>query len=175
MHMSWGQNFHLHLTYLLSFGSLVNFHVPLAMGDSYSSCIAASYLLASWNLNTLHKSKGSLTNTILARCLVCWGRTCFFHHSLGGCRYFLGYLPFLPKSFNDVILRIYFDCLLICNQMIFHLLSSPLLHKSDLEDSSTTTIVGPSFLAFGLISKMFPMLVPSSMNATSLLLWFSKY
>lgn len=85
MHMSWGQNFHLHLTYLLSFGSLVNFHVPLAMGDSYSSCIAASYLLASWNLNTLHKSKGSLTNTILARCLVCWGRTCFFHHSLGGC------------------------------------------------------------------------------------------
>ena len=60
------RNTHLHPTLLQSFGRIINFDVLLAMNKSYSSYITASHLLASLDLNALHKFKGSSNNVILA-------------------------------------------------------------------------------------------------------------
>ena len=53
------QNIYLHPTLLRLFGRLVNSYVPLAMSKSNSSCIMAFHLLASLDLNTSYKFKGS--------------------------------------------------------------------------------------------------------------------
>ena len=85
------RNIHLHPTFLRSYGSLVNSHVMLAMNESYSSCIEASHLLASSNLNVSHKFKRSSNNVTLACFSPCWGRTWFFHYSPGRRLSLLGY------------------------------------------------------------------------------------
>ena len=60
------QNPHLHPTFLQFFGGPVNFHVPLAISESYTSCIVAFHLLASSDINALQTFKRSSKNATLA-------------------------------------------------------------------------------------------------------------
>ncbi|CAK9255687.1 unnamed protein product, partial [Sphagnum jensenii] len=51
------------------------------MSEAYSSCMAASHLLASSECIASHKFSGSSRQATLARSTFCWGRMWFFHHS----------------------------------------------------------------------------------------------
>lgn len=87
-------NTHLHPILLQS---LVNFHMALALNESYFLCIVASYLLASWDHNTLHKFNWSSKNVTLVCHSLRWCRMWYFHHSPGGCRSFLEHLRSSPN------------------------------------------------------------------------------
>lgn len=89
------RNTQLHPTFLRPFGSMVNSHVPLAMSESYFSCIAAYHLLASSDLNASHKFKRLSNNATFVHFSPCWGKIWFFHHFLGGHCSLLGYHPSL--------------------------------------------------------------------------------
>lgn len=90
-------NTHSHPTVLQSFGSMVDSHVPSIMSKSYSFCIMASHLLASFDFIALCNFNGSSKHSTFTLSLSCWGKMWLLRHSSGWQCSFVGYLQSLPN------------------------------------------------------------------------------